>query len=97
MEKYILFDLDGTVTDPETGITLSVAYAIYERCSTVRGSYDPCALGSAFAHLDLLAVDGIRNKAYITRGKLTGDLAVNDIELVINNVGIKGRIGEVRP
>ncbi|MBR6521946.1 MAG: HAD family hydrolase [Oscillospiraceae bacterium] len=28
MEKYILFDLDGTVTDPETGITLSVAYAL---------------------------------------------------------------------
>lgn len=28
MDKYILFDLDGTVTDPETGITLSVAYAL---------------------------------------------------------------------
>lgn len=28
MGKYILFDLDGTVTDPETGITLSVAYAL---------------------------------------------------------------------
>lgn len=28
MNKYILFDLDGTVTDPETGITLSVAHAL---------------------------------------------------------------------
>ena len=28
MSKYILFDLDGTVTDPEVGITLSVAYAL---------------------------------------------------------------------
>ena len=28
MAKYILFDLDGTVTDPEVGITLSVAYAL---------------------------------------------------------------------
>lgn len=28
MDKYILFDLDGTVTDPEVGITLSVAYAL---------------------------------------------------------------------
>ncbi len=28
MIKYILFDLDGTVTDPETGITLSVAYSL---------------------------------------------------------------------
>ncbi len=28
MDRYILFDLDGTVTDPEVGITLSVAYAL---------------------------------------------------------------------
>lgn len=28
MKKFILFDLDGTVTDPETGITLSVAYSL---------------------------------------------------------------------
>jgi len=28
MAKYILFDLDGTVTNPEVGITLSVAYAL---------------------------------------------------------------------
>lgn len=28
MTKYILFDLDGTVTNPEVGITLSVAYAL---------------------------------------------------------------------
>ncbi len=28
MKKYILFDLDGTVTDPEVGITLSVAYSL---------------------------------------------------------------------
>lgn len=28
MGKYVLFDLDGTVTNPETGITLSVAYAL---------------------------------------------------------------------
>ncbi|VDN48977.1 5'-nucleotidase [Petrocella atlantisensis] len=26
--KYILFDLDGTLTDPKTGITRSVAYAL---------------------------------------------------------------------
>jgi phosphoglycolate phosphatase len=30
MKKYthILFDLDGTLTDPKTGITKSVAYAL---------------------------------------------------------------------
>ena len=28
MDRYILFDLDGTVTDPELRITLSVAYAL---------------------------------------------------------------------
>ena len=28
MYKYILFDLDGTLTDPGTGITNSVAYAL---------------------------------------------------------------------
>ena len=26
--KYILFDLDGTLTDPKLGITKSVAYAL---------------------------------------------------------------------
>lgn len=26
--KYILFDLDGTLTDPKEGITKSVAYAL---------------------------------------------------------------------
>ena len=28
MYQYILFDLDGTLTDPGTGITNSVAYAL---------------------------------------------------------------------
>lgn len=28
MKRYILFDLDGTLTDPKTGITLSTAYAL---------------------------------------------------------------------
>ena len=28
MKKYILFDLDGTLTDPMEGITNSVAYAL---------------------------------------------------------------------
>ena len=28
MKKYILFDLDGTITDPKEGITKSVAYAL---------------------------------------------------------------------
>ena len=28
MKKYILFDLDGTLTDPKVGITKSVAYAL---------------------------------------------------------------------
>lgn len=28
MKKYILFDLDGTLTDPGVGITNSVAYAL---------------------------------------------------------------------
>ena len=27
-KKYILFDLDGTLTDPKEGITKSVAYAL---------------------------------------------------------------------
>ena len=26
--KYILFDLDGTISDPKVGITKSVAYAL---------------------------------------------------------------------
>lgn len=26
--RYILFDLDGTLTDPKEGITKSVAYAL---------------------------------------------------------------------
>lgn len=26
--QYILFDLDGTLTDPKVGITKSVAYAL---------------------------------------------------------------------
>mgnify|MGYP000659416235 CR=1 FL=1 len=33
--KYILFDLDGTLTDPKEGITKSVAYALkhfWDRC-----------------------------------------------------------------
>lgn len=29
MFKYILFDLDGTLTDPKIGITRSVQYALY--------------------------------------------------------------------
>lgn len=29
-KEYILFDLDGTLTDPKTGITKSVAYALNE-------------------------------------------------------------------
>ena len=28
MVKYILFDLDGTLTDPKVGITTSVQYAL---------------------------------------------------------------------
>ena len=28
MKKYILFDLDGTLTDPMEGITNSVSYAL---------------------------------------------------------------------
>ena len=28
MRKFILFDLDGTLTDPAEGITKSVAYAL---------------------------------------------------------------------
>lgn len=28
MFKYILFDLDGTLTDPKLGITSSVQYAL---------------------------------------------------------------------
>ena len=28
MKKYILFDLDGTLTDPKVGITKSVDYAL---------------------------------------------------------------------
>ena len=28
MKKYILFDLDGTITDPKEGITKAVAYAL---------------------------------------------------------------------
>lgn len=28
MKKYVLFDLDGTITDPKVGITKSVAYAL---------------------------------------------------------------------
>lgn len=28
MKKYILFDLDGTITDPKEGIIKSVAYAL---------------------------------------------------------------------
>jgi phosphoglycolate phosphatase len=30
--QYVLFDLDGTVTDPKTGITKSVAYALEYFC-----------------------------------------------------------------
>lgn len=35
MLKYILFDLDGTLTDPAEGITKSIAYALREMGRTV--------------------------------------------------------------
>lgn len=40
MKKYILFDLDGTLTDPKEGITKSVQYAlekygIHEKCDNL--------------------------------------------------------------
>ncbi len=28
--RYLLFDLDGTLTDPAQGITNAVAYALYK-------------------------------------------------------------------
>ena len=31
MQKYLLFDLDGTLTDPAEGITKSVAHALRKR------------------------------------------------------------------
>ena len=36
MYKYILFDLDGTITDPGIGITNSVAYALRKYCIEVK-------------------------------------------------------------
>lgn len=43
MIKYLLFDLDGTITDPKEGITKSVQYAlsklgIEENCENQVGS-----------------------------------------------------------
>ena len=29
MKKYLLFDLDGTLTDPKIGITTCVQYALH--------------------------------------------------------------------
>lgn len=44
MKKYILFDLDGTLTDPQEGITNSVAYALekYGILSVFRGTGQGC-------------------------------------------------------
>ena len=35
--KYILFDLDGTITESGPGIMNSVEYALSEACSGVTG------------------------------------------------------------
>ena len=42
MKKYILFDLDGTVTDPMIGITKSVQYALREFNIEVENLNDLC-------------------------------------------------------
>lgn len=42
MAKYILFDLDGTLTDPKTGITKSVQYALRKFGIEVENPDDLC-------------------------------------------------------
>ena len=39
--KYILFDLDGTLTDPMQGITKSVRYALNSFCLILFNSFIP--------------------------------------------------------
>lgn len=51
MKKYLLFDLDGTLTDPKEGITKSVQYAlnkfeIYEDCENLIPFIGPPLLDS---------------------------------------------------
>lgn len=36
MKKYLLFDLDGTLTDPKIGITTCVQYALHSLASRSR-------------------------------------------------------------
>ena len=51
MIKYLLFDLDGTITDPKEGITKSVQYAlsklgIEENCENLLKFIGPPLLNS---------------------------------------------------
>ena len=51
MKKYLLFDLDGTLTDPKDGITKSVQYAlrkfgIEEECENLISFIGPPLLDS---------------------------------------------------
>ena len=58
MLKYILFDLDGTITDPGEGITNSVAYALDRYGIQVSDKYPWCE--TLFLSKDV-SVGGIDN------------------------------------
>lgn len=69
MIEYVLFDLDGTLTDPGEGITNSVAYALAKfgikaERSELYKFIGPPLITSFMEHYNLSQEDGVRAVAY---------------------------------
>ena len=95
MIKYLLFDLDGTITDPKEGITKSVQYAlsklgIEENCENLLKFIGPPLLNSFMDFYDFdkekaeLAIKYYRER-YSTIG-LFENSAIEGIEEVLSKL-----------